>query len=226
MLPPTKLNLVPGMKVMVETNRGKECGVISTEQSKFSGCQCAKQRVSVQKILGEATPEDIEKWESLEKLERDYYKIAKKVVNSLHPNAIVKMCELLFGQKKLYIYCIHFQEKQKQKQKKDKKDNRKEKDEKLNITDIVRLVSEQTGCRTEVKEVGDRGAAKVLGGIGSCGLAVCCSTILKDTRSITAKMAKKQGLSMNPKNLCGLCGKLKCCLRYEVDNYENGELCI
>jgi cell fate regulator YaaT (PSP1 superfamily) len=74
--------------------------------------------------------------------------------------------------------------------------------------------------RIELRQIGVRDEAKMLGGIGPCGRVLCCSSFLGDFEPVSIKMAKDQNLSLNPTKISGLCGRLMCCLKYENDNYE------
>ena len=83
---------------------------------------------------------------------------------------------------------------------------------------LVSELSSEFKCRIEMRQIGARDEAKLLGGYGTCGRPLCCTTWLKGFEPISIKMAKKQHLSLNPSRLSGLCGRLKCCLRYELPN--------
>jgi cell fate regulator YaaT (PSP1 superfamily) len=93
-------------------------------------------------------------------------------------------------------------------------------EERVVFRDILARVSEMTGERIELRQVGLRDAAKVVGGVGPCGLQLCCNTFLSEFAPITIKMAKDQGLGVNPQKLAGLCGRLLCCLVYEEAYYR------
>ena len=77
--------------------------------------------------------------------------------------------------------------------------------------------------RIELRQIGVRDEAKMLGGIGPCGRMLCCSTFLGDFEPVSIKMAKDQNLSLNPSKISGLCGRLMCCLKYENDEYEQAK---
>lgn len=85
---------------------------------------------------------------------------------------------------------------------------------------LLRDLSGELHTRVELRQIGVRDEAAIHGGIGSCGRAFCCATFLKRFVSINVKMAKQQGLSLNPTNISGACGRLKCCLNYEADRYR------
>ena len=88
----------------------------------------------------------------------------------------------------------------------------------VDFRELVRDLASEFRCRIEMRQIGSRDEAKLLGGYGTCGRPLCCTTWLKGFEPISIKMAKKQNLSLNPSRLSGLCGRLKCCLRYELPN--------
>ena len=91
-------------------------------------------------------------------------------------------------------------------------------EERVDFRDLVRDLAGQFRCRIEMRQIGARDEAKLLGGYGTCGRPLCCTTWLNGFEPISIKMAKRQHLSLNPSRLSGLCGRLKCCLRYELPN--------
>jgi cell fate regulator YaaT (PSP1 superfamily) len=88
----------------------------------------------------------------------------------------------------------------------------------VDFRELVRDLAAEFRCRIEMKQIGPRDEAKLLGGYGSCGRPLCCTTWLQSFEPVSIKMAKQQHLSLNPSKLSGLCGRLKCCLRYELPN--------
>lgn len=92
-------------------------------------------------------------------------------------------------------------------------------DERLDLRDFVRDVGNATNLRLELRQLGVRDEAKMVGGIGSCGLTLCCTTWLPDFVPVSIKMAKDQGLVLSPTKVSGQCGRLKCCLVYEQAGY-------
>jgi cell fate regulator YaaT (PSP1 superfamily) len=90
----------------------------------------------------------------------------------------------------------------------------------VDFRDLVKDLANQFRVRIELRQVGSRDGARVLGGIGPCGLLTCCTTFLGEFETVSIKMAKNQNLSLNPTNISGLCGKLLCCIQYEDDNYK------
>jgi cell fate regulator YaaT (PSP1 superfamily) len=92
-------------------------------------------------------------------------------------------------------------------------------EERLELRDLGRALADALRTRVDVKQIGARDAAKEAGGLGVCGRELCCSSWLKEFQPVSVKMAKAQGLALNPSKLAGQCGRLKCCLRYEYQTY-------
>lgn len=93
-------------------------------------------------------------------------------------------------------------------------------DQRVDFRDLVKEISSKYHARVELKQIGPRDIAKIKGGIGPCGLMLCCTSFIGEFDAISIKMAKNQSLSLNPQNISGLCGKLLCCLKYEDETYS------
>jgi cell fate regulator YaaT (PSP1 superfamily) len=196
-----------GSYLVVETNRGIECGKVD-----FAATQMKKRKsLFCKKIIREATNEDIKKLHELPQLERDYFKTCQKNISKARIPIILRNAELIFDKKRMIVYFIT--------------DKSKKNKQKFNIHDLSGKLSQELRIKIELKEETIRNVAKVLGGIATCGRSLCCSSYLNEIKTVSTRLAKLQGISMNPKNLCGICGKLKCCLRYEKDNYCDNEEC-
>jgi len=89
----------------------------------------------------------------------------------------------------------------------------------VDFRDLVHDLANTLRVRVEMKQIGARDESKVTGGLGPCGRELCCSSWLRDFEAVTVKMAREQGLALNPSRLAGMCGRLKCCLRYEYASY-------
>jgi cell fate regulator YaaT (PSP1 superfamily) len=89
----------------------------------------------------------------------------------------------------------------------------------IDFRGLVRELSQALHTRVEMRQIGARDETKLVGGVGACGRELCCSSWLREFQAVSVKMAKEQGLSLNPTKLAGMCGRLKCCLRYEYDTY-------
>lgn len=94
----------------------------------------------------------------------------------------------------------------------------------IDFRELVKDLASIFRTRIELRQIGVRDEAKMLGGIGPCGRILCCSSFLGDFEPVSIKMAKDQNLSLNPTKISGLCGRLMCCLKYEHDQYESGKL--
>ncbi len=93
----------------------------------------------------------------------------------------------------------------------------------IDFRDLLRDLTQELRARVELRQIGVRDEAAIQGGIGLCGRQFCCSSFLRKFVSINVKMAKQQGLSLNPNNISGACGRLKCCLHYEAERYRNDQ---
>lgn len=94
----------------------------------------------------------------------------------------------------------------------------------VDFRELVKDLASVFRTRIELRQIGVRDEAKLLGGIGPCGRILCCTSFLGDFEPVSIKMAKDQNLSLNPTKISGLCGRLMCCLKYEHDNYESGKI--
>jgi cell fate regulator YaaT (PSP1 superfamily) len=94
-----------------------------------------------------------------------------------------------------------------------------ESEERVDFRQLVKDLAEEFRARIELRQVGSRDGAKVLGGLGPCGLIVCCNTFIEEFDNVSIKMAKNQNLSLNPQKISGTCGKLLCCIKYENETY-------
>ena len=90
----------------------------------------------------------------------------------------------------------------------------------VDFRELIRDLSTLFHCRVELRQVGVRDETSIVGGLGSCGRPFCCATFLHSIASVNVKTAKQQGLSLNPQNISGCCGRLKCCLQFEADYYH------
>lgn len=93
-------------------------------------------------------------------------------------------------------------------------------EDRLDVRDLVRDLAQALHTRVEMKQIGSRDEAKMAGGVGVCGRELCCSSWLREFQPVSVKMVKAQGLSLNPSKLAGQCGRLKCCMRYEYQTYQ------
>jgi len=151
------------------------------------------------KVYRHASEKDLEKWAEARALEKDTMMRSREV--ALRLGLKMKISDVEYqgdGTKAIFYYTA---------------------DERVDFRQLIRELAQLFGIRIEMKQIGARQEAQRLGGIGSCGRELCCSTWLSDFRSVNTAAARYQQLSLNPQKLAGQCGKLKCCLNYELDSY-------
>jgi len=98
-------------------------------------------------------------------------------------------------------------------------------DGRIDFRELVKDLAHELRTRIEMRQIGVRDEARVVGGVGPCGMGLCCATFLNDFEPITVKMAKDQKLALNPAKLSGVCGRLMCCLIYEHESYARAKAC-
>ena len=202
---PVKLNDY----VVVETTRGEELGIIALRKE-IPHIKKVKQDFQVRRLIRNATPADMEHFRSLEQAELDAFKICVQTnLEFQWPIKFFKVEKLFDGSR----YIIYYKKEDEQ---------GKQQKKKFNMQAMVNELAAQLSARIELREVGNRGEAKIFGGIGSCGKTLCCVNWNKKGSSVTVKMAKEQGLAINIPKLTGCCGRLICCLSYERENYQDG----
>jgi cell fate regulator YaaT (PSP1 superfamily) len=152
------------------------------------------------RVLRRATASDLTAEAHLRAREQDVWTAARKVAQSLSLPIKVVRAEAMHGGQKMVLYFAS--------------------EEKIQYKDLLRGLGQATRERIELRQIGMRDAAKVVGGVGPCGLQLCCNTFLSDFAPITIKMAKDQGLALNPQKISGVCGRLLCCLIYEEAFYR------
>ncbi|MGA0042592.1 MAG: PSP1 domain-containing protein [Flavobacteriaceae bacterium] len=156
-------------------------------------------QTEVQKIYRIATQKDIDKWIDLRNKEEAMQVRARQIAIDL--NLKMKISDLEFqgdGSKITFFYTAN---------------------QRVDFRELIKIFAKEFSTRIEMRQVGLRQEAARLGGIGSCGRELCCSTWLTDFRSVSTSAARYQQLSLNPQKLAGQCGKLKCCLNFELDSY-------
>lgn len=197
---PNQLQLKPEMNVIVETVRGIEFGqvVIINKQIKKADVV-----LPLKKIIRIATEEDIETVSVNTRLaEKAMKTCAKKIIHHSLDMRLVDV-EYTFDRSKVVFYFTA--------------------EGRIDFRHLVKDLAALFKTRIELRQIGVRDEARLLGGIGPCGRMLCCSTFLGDFDPVSIKMAKDQNLSLNPVKISGLCGRLMCCLKYENDTYEEAK---
>lgn len=189
--------------VVVETSPGHDIGVVSVV-GELARIQVRKKAPNfkpheARKIYRKATKEDIEIWQKARTREQETMLASRKLASELALEMKISDVEYQGdGSKATFYYTA---------------------EDRIDFRQLIRDLADEFKVRIEMKQIGARQEAGRLGGIGSCGRELCCSTWLTDFRSVSTAAARYQQLSLNPQKLAGQCGKLKCCLNYELDSY-------
>lgn len=186
-----------GDKVVVETVRGIELGEAVSETITVDETDIVS---PLKPIIRVATEQDILQNADNEANEPFVLKKTAELVKQNNLEMKLLNCEYTLDKSKLIIYFTS--------------------EGRVDFRELVKDLANEFHLRIELRQVGARDGARVLGGIGPCGLITCCSTFLGEFEPVSIKMAKNQNLSLNPSNISGLCGKLLCCIHYEDDNYK------
>ena len=184
-------------KVIVETVRGIECGEVISSNHKISDEEIVH---PLKKVLRAANPEDIKILENNRKKEAEAFAFCEKKVEQLGLDMKLVEVECTFDGGKMLFYFTS--------------------DDRVDFRELVKILASQYRTRIEMRQIGVRDVSKMIGGLGICGRPFCCSQFLDDFHPVSIKMAKEQGLSLNPSKISGTCGRLLCCLKYEQDSYE------
>lgn len=184
-------------KVVVETVRGLEFGTVKTPAKTKEEVNL---ETSLKPILRKATEEDIENYEKNLKNASQAESVFIASVKEQNLDMYLVSAEYtLDGSKIIFTYIA---------------------DERVDFRELLKVLAAKLHCRIELKQIGARDRAKAIGGLGPCGLPLCCSTFLSDFEGISINMAKNQLLALNISKLSGQCGKLVCCLKYEDSLYS------
>ncbi len=188
-----------GDQVVIRSPRGIEWGEILCEATDRT-----KQYLGGKDLAGKiqnlATPQDELKRESLWKQEQDAFLQARRIITEQNLAMQLVDSEMLLGMERITFYYTS--------------------EARIDFRELVKSMAQFFNMRIEMKQIGIRDEAKVLADYGDCGKPVCCSTHLTEMPPVSMKMAKLQKASLDPNKLSGRCGRLKCCLRYEYDTYE------
>jgi cell fate regulator YaaT (PSP1 superfamily) len=197
------LQLNVGDVVAVEASPGHDIGIISIS-GELVRLQMKKSKVDpgspeIKKVYRKAKQSDIEKWQEAQGLEQATMYRARTFAVKLGLQMKISDVEYQGDRTKAIFYYTA--------------------DDRVDFRELIKVLAEEFKVRIEMRQIGARQEASRLGAIGSCGRELCCSTWLTDFRSVSTSAARYQQLSLNPLKLAGQCGKLKCCLNYELDSY-------
>lgn len=192
-----------GELVSVEGVGGFDVGMVNLS-GELVRLQLKKKRIAedsaeLKKILRRATEVDIQKWEENKAREKEALARSRAIARQLKLS--MKICEVEFqadGRKATFFYTA---------------------EDRVDFRELIKIYAGDFKVKVEMKQIGARQEAAKVGGIGSCGRELCCSSWLNEFKSVTTAMARYQNLSINQTKLSGQCGRLKCCLNYELDSY-------
>ena len=198
-----KVSLVTGDMVVVSSDRGYDVGQISLS-GVLAKLQMKKRRVKensdkIMKIFRRATAEDLEKLAKARDREQKALVRVRQIVKELRLEMKMSDIEFQGDNNKAIFYYIA--------------------DQRVDFRTLIKVLADEFHVRVEMKQIGLRHEAGLVGGIGSCGRELCCSTWLTDFKTVPTSAARYQNLSLNPMKISGQCGRLKCCLNYELETY-------
>ena len=190
-------NVEIGTKVVVETSRGLEIGVVATDVVEEKKENITEPLMPVVRI---ATKKDLSKMESLLSKKQEITDVTNGLIEKYKLDMKIVDVEFTLDSQKVIISFVC--------------------EDRVDFRELVKDLASVLKQRIELRQIGIRDQAKVVGGIGNCGKEVCCKQFLNDFDKVSIKMAKTQNLSLNPVKISGVCGRLMCCLSYENDFYN------
>ncbi len=187
-----------GDHVIMDTARGPEYGYCTGGNHEISQREVVS---PLRPVLRKATPQDERIAEENRKLESEAFDVCARMVQEQELDMQLVSAECTFdGSKILFFFTA---------------------DERVDFRELVKNLASTFHTRIELRQIGVRDKAKMVGGLGICGRPFCCAEFLDDFQPVSIKMAKTQSLSLNPTKISGTCGRLMCCLKYEQDAYED-----
>ncbi len=189
---------VEGDHVIVETERGIEMGLATSGPFEVTEEEL---RAPLKPVVRVATEEDLRAVDSLSQREDDALPIFRELVKKYKLDMKPIDVEYLFGGDKAVFYFVS--------------------EERIDFRELVRELAARFRIRVDMRQIGVRDEARMVGGIGHCGQQLCCSRFGGDFQPVSIRMAKEQDLPLNPLKISGLCGRLMCCLRHEFDAYKD-----
>ena len=194
---PLEYKFVVGEHAIVETVRGLELGKVIIANRMVEDDELSHE---LKPVVRKANDHDLILAKKHEELAPESFNIFKKYVNQL--NLLMKplYCEYTIDGSKIIFYYSA--------------------DDRVDFRDLLKLLTPHFKTRVELRQIGPREAARIVGGLGSCGRVICCKTCLNNFDFVTMKMAKEQSMSLNTSKISGACGKLMCCIAYENELYK------
>ncbi len=189
-----------GDRVVVETQNGLTLGVVCTIPTKSA---IDLEETGLKKIARLASPKDLERFEKSCELEREVYTYCFQQIKTRSLPMFLKSVERVFDGSRIIVYFTA--------------------EGRVDFRELVKDLVQRFHTRIEMRQVGVRHQAKMVGALGTCGRQLCCSGFLSEFAPVSIKMAKEQNLSLNPSKISGMCGRLMCCLTYEHAYYAEAK---
>ncbi len=194
---PAGIELKPGDCAVVETARGLELGRVVIAPEQVVANETAE---TLKPVKRKAEPEDIQRAGELDKkAEEALVECAEMIAELRLPMKLITAEFTLEGNRLLFLFSAQ---------------------ERVDFRELVRRLTRRFKVRVELRQVGTRDEAKLLGGFGRCGRTLCCANFICEFAPVSIKMAKEQNLPLNPMKISGVCGRLMCCLGYENEHYH------
>ena len=194
---PAGIKAEQGEYVIVETQNGTEIGTVSAANHEVAKDAIVK---PLKKVIRKATEKDMARREDNKRKEKEAFGICEELILAHKLDMKLVEVEYSFDANKIVFFFTS--------------------DGRVDFRELVKDLASRFHTRIELRQIGVRDEAKMLGGLGICGRPYCCKQFLNDFQPVSIKMAKEQGLSLNPTKISGSCGRLMCCLKYEQDAYE------
>lgn len=194
---PNSLDIHAGDKVIVESAGGLSFGTVCDDVHEIPEDKIVKE---LKKVLRKATEKDFIQLEENRKKEQNAFKICERKISEHNLEMKLISVEYSFDGSKITFFFTA--------------------DGRVDFRELVKDLVAQFHARIELHQIGVRDEARMLGGLGICGRPYCCKQFLNDFEPVSIKMAKEQGLSLNPTKISGSCGRLMCCLKYEQNAYD------
>ena len=195
---PNGIQMKKGDMAIVETARGVECGEVAMENREIEDKDIVH---PLKKMIRKATQGDLKKVEENRKKERHAFEICEKKILDHKLEMKLVDVEYTFDNNKILFYFTA--------------------DGRVDFRELVKDLASVFRTRIELRQIGVRDEAKMMGGLEICGRPFCCTSFLGEFQPVSIKMAKEQGLSLNPVKISGTCGRLMCCLKYEQAAYSD-----
>jgi cell fate regulator YaaT (PSP1 superfamily) len=184
--------LMVGDRVVCELDKGETLGQVITEPKEST-------KEGLRRVMRKASPEEIAAQTAMKEKEEKAFLVCKRKIEELKLPMKLLRAEYLVGGSKLLFYFFS--------------------EDRVDFRELVKELAKEFKVRIEMRQVGVRDEAKMIGGLGNCGNVVCCKRFLNSFSIVSIKMMKEQNLLLNPSKISGVCGRLMCCLAYEYDMY-------